>query len=167
MERYTITQHKTIGFEGYFRPNELLKELKDFLKERKYFPFVAKNYEEVLESGLQIRMEIKAMRKVSHYVKKEIFIRVKMLRLKEELIEIDGTKRKYFHGKVELDCDSVLQTDMKGQYDKSGWLYLLRIINDKFVRRDWIDSAKDEVDEDLHETLEHVSSYLNMIRFKQ
>jgi len=83
------------------------------------------------------------------------------------LIEIDGTQRKYFHGKVSLDCDSALQTDMKAQYDKSGWLYLLRIINDKFIRRDWIDSAKDEVDEDLHDMLEHVSSYLNMIRFKQ
>lgn len=167
MERYTITQHKTIGFEGYFRPDEFLKELKNFLHERKYFPFVSKNYEEVLESGLQIQMEIKAERKVSHYVKKDIFIRISMHRLKEELIEIDDVKRKYFYGKVELDCDSALLTDMKAQYDKSGWLYFVRVINDKFIRRDWIDSAKAEVDEDLHDMLEHVSSYLNMIRFKQ
>ncbi len=167
MERYTITQHKILSYEGYFRPDEFLKELKGFLKERKYFPFDSKNFEEVLESGLQIQMEIKATRKVSYYIKKEIFLRIKMLRLREEMVEIDGVKRKYYHGNVSLDCDSALQTDLKAQYDKSGWMYFLRVINDKFIRRDWIESAKDEVDKDLHDLLDHLSAYLNMIRFKQ
>lgn len=165
-ERYTVIDKRPLVFEGYFRPQELFQIIRKFLGERGYFPLEAKNFEEVLEHGRQITVELRPFKQISDYAKQEMVLRITMFRLREETIEIDGAKRKYHKGKVEFLCDANLATDLKSKWDGSGWLYLFRVIHDKFIRKDWVSQAKAEVGKDLNDLLQEISSYLNMIRFK-
>lgn len=166
VERYTVTDKRTLTFEGYFRSDEVFNVIRKFLKERGYFPLEKKNSEEVFEHGRQIDMELRPFKQISDYLKQEMILRVRMFRLKEVVIEIDGVKKKYHSGKLTLICDANLATDLKAKWEGTGWLYFLRTINDKFIRRDWINRAKGDVGKDLDDLLLEVSSYLNMIRFK-
>ena len=166
VEYYTVIDHRPLSFEGYFRPQDLFQVIRKFLKERGYFPLEYKNFEEVFEQGRQITIELRPFHQISDYVKKEMVLRINMYRLKEETIEIDGVKRRYQHGKVSFVCDAHLITDLKAKWEGSGFLYFLRVLNDKFIRKDWINTARTEVGKDMEDLLHEVSSYLNMIRFK-
>lgn len=166
VERYTIIDHRSLSFEGYFRPEDLFKLIRAFLKERGYFPLEYKNYEEVLETGRQITIELRPFHQVSDYVTKELILRISMTRLKEETIMIDGVKRQYAHGKVSFANDANIISDLKAKWEGSGFLYLMRILNDKFIRKDWISQVRAEVGKDLEDLLQEISAYLNMIRFK-
>ena len=165
-ERYTVTDKRPLGFEGYFRPDDVFQVIRHFLKERGYFPLETKNFEEVFEHGRQINLELNPFKQMSDYLKKEMVLRVRMMRLKEETIEIDGVKKRYHHGKIQLICDALLVTDLKAKWEGSGWMYFLRTMNDKFIRKDWISQAQAEVGKDLDELMHEVSAHLNMIRFK-
>jgi len=166
VERYTIIDHRPLSFEGYFRPEDLFKLIRKFLKERGYFPLEYKNFEEVLETGRQIKIELRPFHQISDYVTKEMILRITMTRLKEKPITIDGIKRQYAHGKVALVCDANIISDLKAKWEGSGFLYLMRILNDKFIRKDWTNQMRVEVGKDLEDLLQEVGAYLNMIRFK-
>lgn len=165
-EIYTIIDHRPLSFEGYFRPEDLFQVLRKFLRERGYFPLEYQNFEEVLESGRQVTIEMRPFHQVSDYAKKELILRINMTRLKEETIEIDGVRRRYHKGKVEFVCDANVMSDYKSKWEGNGFLYLVRTLNDKFIRRDWFNQLRNEVGKDLEDLLQEVSGYLNMIRFK-
>lgn len=166
-EKYSVIDKRPLVYEGYFRPDELFSLIKKFLLDRKYAPIESKNFEEVHKQGRQITVELVPFRNVSDYVQKAMKINITMVRLTEELIELDGIKKKYHKGQVKIVADAMLKTDFRSKWDGSGMLYFFRVLHDKFIRKDWISSAKDEVGQDLEDLLSEVSAYLNMMRFKK
>lgn len=165
-EIYTVIDQRPLSFEGYFRSDELFQIIRRFVKERGYFPLETKNYEEVYPHGRQVNIELKPFKKISDYVKLTLKLRIKFTHLQEEMITIDGHKHKYMKGKVSLVSDALIFSDYQAKWEGAGWLYFLRTINDKFIRKDWMSQAKADVGKDLEDLYSEISSYLNMIRFK-
>ena len=166
VEKYTVIDKRPLSFTGYFKPDDLFRVVRRFLKERGYFPLETKNYEEVYEQGRQVTIELKPFKQVSDYLKQELVLVIKMSKLQDKLVEIDGARQQYMHGKVDIVFDAMIVTDLKAKWEGAGWLYFLRTINDKFIRKDWINKSKDEVGKDANDLMEEIRSYLNMIRFK-
>ena len=166
VERYTVIDKRPIGFAGYFKTDDLFKVLRRFFKERGYFPLERRNLEEVYEHGRQVEIELRPFKQISDYLKQEMVLRIKLSNLKEKTITLDGVKRKMMHGKVSFVVDAVIVSDLKSKWEGTGWLYFLRILNDKFIRKDWVSRVKDAVAKDCNDMLDEVRSYLNMIKFK-
>lgn len=165
-EIYSVIEKRPLTYEGLFKPDELFKLIKRFCSERGYFPLENKNFEEVYEHGRQITIDLKPFKQLSDYLKQEMWISIKMSRLVDKVIEIDGLKQKMMHGKVTIVFDAQIISDLQSKWEGTGWLYFIRLLNDKFIRKDWVSEARTAVARDTNDLLDEIKSFLNMVRFK-
>jgi len=160
-----LVDGKQVQYEGLIDVEGLFHHIDDFFRERGYDRFESKNYEEVYDTGRQITIELLPYKKPNYYVKMEQRVYAFFKNLKERIVEIDGVKRKLFHGRVEFWFDASLYQDFEHRWENRVFFYFLRTLTDKFIKRSQIHLAEDLAIRDCWDVVDLVKSYLNMKRY--
>lgn len=156
---------KQVQYEGLFDLPGLFKIIDDFFRERGYDRMETRNFEEVYETGRQVTIELLPYKKINDYLKIEIRIYAFFKNLKEKVVEIDGVKRKLFHGRAEFWFDANLYSDFEHRWENRVALYFLRTITDKFIKRSQTHLQEELVIKDCWDVIDLTKSYLNMHRY--
>ncbi|MBR9692317.1 hypothetical protein GOV07_00110 [Candidatus Woesearchaeota archaeon] len=160
-----LVDGKQVQYEGLFDLEGLFWEIDNYFRERGYDRCEAKNYEEVYETGRQVTIELLPYKKPNYYLKVEIRVHAFFKNLKERVVEIDGVKRKLFHGRAELWFDANLYTDFEHRWENRVFFYFLRTVTDKFIKRSQTHLAEDVAIRDCWDVVDLVKSFLNMKRY--
>lgn len=157
---------KQVQYEGLFDMKGLFKAIDDFFRERGYDRLETKNFEEVYESGRQITIELLPYKKPNDYLKMEIRVYAFFKNLKEKIVEVNGDKKKLFHGRAEFWFDCNLYTDFEHRWEDRVVFYFLRTITDKYIRQSTTSMAEELAIKDCTDVIDLVKSFLNMNRYQ-
>lgn len=157
---------KQVKYEGLFDLTGLFKVIDDYFRERGYDRLETKNFEEVFETGRQVTIELIPYKKVNDYLKMQIRIYAFFRDMKERIVEIDGVKRKLFHGRAEFWFDADLFTDFEHRWESRVVLYFMRVITDRYIRRAQTEMAEEIAKKDCMDVIDLIKSFLNMNRYK-
>jgi hypothetical protein len=160
-----LVDGKQVQYEGLFDLPGLFKAIDDFFRERGYDRMETKNFEEVYETGRQITIELLPYKKVNDYIKMEVRIYAFFKNLKERIVEINGAKRKLYHGRAEIWFDANLYTDFEHRWENRVIFYFIRTITDKYIRRSQTNFAEELCVKDCWDVIDLTKSYLNMHRY--
>lgn len=165
-EKLTVVDGKGLDYEGLFEAKELYKVIEEYAEENKFDRNEFMNAEHIYEDSKQLDIDVRPYKKISDYVKLEIKIKIKATNLKYKEVEVNGIKRKYYHGHVNVKFFSYLITDYENTWEMRPLYYLLRTLVDKLIYKGYMDSAKKELIMHTNGFYEEIRSYLNMHRFK-
>ncbi len=160
-----LVDGKQVQYEGLFDLPGLFKAMDDFFRERGYDRLETKNFEEVFDTGRQITIELIPYKKPNDYIKMEIRVYAFFKDLKERVVEIDGVKRKLFHGRAEFWFDANLYTDFEHRWQDRVVLYVIRTITDKYIKRSQTALVEELAVRDCWDVVDLVKSFLNMNRY--
>jgi len=160
-----LVDGKEVQYEGLFDLQGLFKTIDEFFRERGYDRLETKNFEEVYDTGRQITIELLPYKKPNDYVKVEIRIYAFFRNLKERIVEVDGVKRKLFHGRAEIWFDANLYTDFEHRWQDRVLFYFIRTMTDKFIKRSQSHMIEEFAIKDCWDVIDLVKSFLNMHRY--
>lgn len=163
-EQRIIVDHLTISYSGLFNVTELYQLLDNFMREKGYDKRELLNQEHITPEGKYIEIKLEPWKKVSDYVRHQVKITVRMLKLKETTIEIDGKRKKMHKGKVYIIIDGYMYTDFEGRWEQRPFYFFLRTIFDKFIYRSYTGQFEDLLVETCSQLHMTVKSFLNLYR---
>ena len=135
----------------------------DWLKDEKRYGVVEERYnEKVSGNARDLMIEWRAMRKLSDYIKIEIFIRIEITGMTEVEVEIDGEKKKMNKGRVELDIRGALIKDPDSKWDKAPFTRFMRDVYNKYVIPGRIFEMEMRVKNDVIKFKDEVKAFLEL-----
>lgn len=164
-ETLTIIDGKTLEYEGLFEPRELYTVIDQLFKQHGFDKNEFKNSEHVYKDSKQLEMDLRPYKKLSDYVKVEIKIIIIAKDLKHVEIDNKGIKKKMYNGHVQVTFYSYLITDYENSWEMKPFYYFMRMFIDKFIYRNPISEAKNELITLTQEAYDEIRSYLNMNRY--
>lgn len=122
-----------VSQENIFKFKDLYKFAYEWLVDEKY-KVVEKNYKEkITPDGKEIEFEWEVTKKVNDYIKFELSIKWRLLRLQEVEITQNGEKRKMDKGSIEIKVTAYLERDYEGRWETSPFKKFMRGIYDTFL----------------------------------
>src|SRR3989338_7588125 len=93
-EQRIIVDHLTISYSGIFNVTELYQLMDNWFREKGFDKRELRNQEHVTPEGKYIELELQPWKKVSDYVRHVIKVLVRMIRVKEIVVDIDGKMKR-------------------------------------------------------------------------
>ena len=165
-EQRIVVDHLTVSYTGIFSVVELYQTIDNFMREKGYDRRELRNQEHVTTEGKYIELELQPWKKVSDYVRHQVRILIRMIKIKEITIEIDGKKRKMNKGKVYIIIDGLMYTDFEGRWEQRPFYFFLRTVFDKFIYRTYTNQFEDLLVETCSQLHLTIKSYLNLYKYK-
>jgi len=165
VERKLIVEDETVSYEGAFEVKELYAAMKEWCKERGYYPLEIKSTEVVGKEGRTIENVVWPTKKFSDYAR--VFLRTKIyfVNIKDVEVERDGKKMKMQKGKVTIVFNSYLETDYEGDWEDKPVFFFVRSLFEKFVYVPYISGFEKQIKEETTELKRMVQAFLNLYRF--
>lgn len=164
-EQRIVVDHLNINYTGIFNITELYQLIDNFIREKGFDKRELRNQEHVTPEGKYIELELQPWKKVSDYVRHQLRVLIRMIKVKEVTIEIDGKRRKMHKGKVIIIIDGIMYTDFEGRWEQRPFYFFLRTIFDKFIYRSYTGQFEDLLVENCGQLYNTAKAYLNMHRY--
>lgn len=161
-EQRIVVDHLTVSYSGIFNITELYQLVDNFFREKGYDKREMRNQEHVTPEGKYIELEFQPWKKVSDYVRHVVKVLVRMLKVKEVTVEVDGKRRKMHKGKVYIIIDGYMYTDFESRWEQRPFYFFLRTIFDKFIYKSYTTMFEDLLVETCSQFHLTVKAYLNM-----
>ncbi len=163
-EQRLIVDHLTISYSGIFNVTELYQLMDNWFREKGFDKRELRNQEHVNPEGKYIELELQPWKKVSDYVRHVIRILVRMMRVKEVVVEIDGKRKRMNKGKVFIIIDGLMYTDFEGRWEQRPFYFFMRTIFDKFIYKTYTGQMEDLMVENCSQLHMLIKSHLNLYR---
>lgn len=162
----TLIDGKSIMYTGLFRMDELYSIIRKFVTERGFFALERKNQQDVLEQGKQIMMDVDVINQFNHYAMGKITLIIHVFHLKDKEVTVNNHKQKYQHGELQITFSTYLETDYRNKWENSGFMFLMRTLTDKFIKRDDTHALRQHMIAATNALTAEIQDYLNMTRLK-
>lgn len=167
VEKNLIINNRTINYKGVFRADELLRTIGETLDKLNYEKQEKKTEEEVTTSGKNIRVELRPFKNKSSFASLMIKIKINMMGIVEVFKEVDGVKKKFQQGELELVFDAWSITDYAARWGMKPWFFFLKgFINKYFYRFPSEEVFVVEVKKDTAYLVEQIRSLLNLYKYQ-
>lgn len=128
-----IINGKKITHHGVFRADELLAEINRALEARGYQKREKKTEETVTESGVSTHVELRPVKYKSSYFTLMIKVKVTLSNITEAIEEVQGYKRNYQKGDVEVLFDAWALTDYEYRWGMRPFIFFLKGFINKYI----------------------------------
>lgn len=133
VEKLLVINHRQIKYKGIFRADELFSTINRALGERGYVKKEKKTEELVKEEGRKTYVELRPYKVVTNFATLMIKIMVNLDNIIETVEEIDGEKKKFQKGNMDIFFDSWVMTDYESRWGMKPLFYLLKAVIHKFI----------------------------------
>jgi hypothetical protein len=131
-EKSLIVNAKELKYKGVFRVDELFNVINKALEEKGYSRSEKKTEEVVTEQGRRTFLELRPMKKLTHYMALGLKIKITLDNLTQSVEEHDG-KRVYDMGNVFIIFDSWIVTEFKKRWVQKPWVYFAKGLINKYI----------------------------------
>ncbi len=164
-EKRIVVEGMNLEYEGLFRFNDLYLVMEQWLKEKGYDKDDRKNYEQVLKTGRDIRLDLWPWKTITDYAKIQLKIIIHVKEMKDVVVKKDERDVKMNQGKVSINFNGFLITDIKDKWEGKPVFYFLRMVFDRWVYRTNTDKLAGAVGDEVDQLYNLAKSHLNMYRY--
>lgn len=165
-EERVLIDEKKISYDGLISLSGVYRLIMKELDELGYGPYEHFHSEQVFEDKKQIFLEIHGERKLSDYAKVKWEVKTSINQVNEVVVDKSDQKAKMHKGSLEINSMVLLQTDYDKTFQRSAWLYFLRVVIDKFVFKNYISKAMSRAKKDYSQFESKLKSFLNLENFR-
>ena len=152
-----------IAQDSIFKFKDLYKFAYEWLGDEQYKVIEKKYKEKVTPDGKEIEFEWAATRKITDYIRFEIDLKWRLLRLQEVEITQNGEKIKMDKGSIEIKATAFLERDYEGKWGTSPFKKFMRGIYDTFLLgRTRIEAYQAKLFSEVDSFIAQVKSYLTI-----
>ena len=150
-----------VKHKGIFDFKEVYTFLHDWFTDESYI-LVEKNYKETVAANGEKELEIEweSWKKVSDYFKHTIKLQMRVLKMKDVEVEVDGEKKGMNSGQFEGKFTAILEKDYENRWENNAFLKFMRGLYDRYIIRSRIDIYAVKVWEEVHEIIAQAKSFL-------
>ena len=165
-ERRLVIDHMKLSYEGLFDLHELYSLINQWLKDKGFDLREARNQEHVKQSGKFIELELLPWKKIPHYARHVIRINIKILHLKDVVVEEDQKRIKVNKGTVNITMDGYLDTDYEDRWESRPFYFFIRTLFDKFVYRTYTTQYEELLLENVLQLQSTIKAFLNLYQYE-
>lgn len=164
-EKMTVLEGEKLVYKGLFDDREFFSVIEAFLWQKGYDKRIKKNEQVISEDSKDIHISLNPWKKMSEYVKHEMKIEIAIHHAKEEIRELDGLKKKYTNGVVEISFSGYLVTDFEGRWENRPEYFFFRTVMDKWVYKIQTNNGVGAFKADIKLLKSEIEGFLNLHRF--
>ncbi|HIG93754.1 MAG: hypothetical protein QT02_C0006G0028 [archaeon GW2011_AR9] len=132
-EKNLIINNRELKYKGIFLADELFSVINHALEERGYEKKEKKTEEMVTEEGRRTYVELRPYKEKSNYAALMIKIKITLDHVTDVVEKVQGVKRKFQQGDVEIIFDAWSLTDYEQRWGMKPWVYFTKGIINKFI----------------------------------
>jgi hypothetical protein len=164
-ERRLVVDHMKLNYEGLFDVHELYMLIDRWLREKGFDKRESINQEHVKPEGKYVHLVLQPWKKITDYARHIIKIDIKILHLKEVVVDYDQKKSKMQTGTVSITFDAYLDTDYEDRWEQKPFYFFLRTLFDKWVYRTYSTEYEELLIENVTQLQQTIKSFLNLYRY--
>lgn len=146
--------------KGEYDLKELYTTLKDWLNEHGY-DIIEKEYEDLLETGKDLRIKWKAMKKLDDYTQFVIEVTIKV----KDWKEVEAEAHKLVSGNLEIKFESYFEKDYEERWELRPLQKFMRGVFDKFVLRSKWERLEKDLKEETFQLRDLSKQFLDLIKY--
>jgi len=132
-EKELVVNNKALIYKGVFRTEDIFHALNQAISNRGYHKREKKSEELVTETGRKIHVELRPVKHKASYVMHMIKIKINLDNVQEAVMEVNGLKRNYHQGDVEIIFDAWSMTELEDRWGMKPFVYFLKAFINKYI----------------------------------
>ena len=165
-ERRLVIDHMTLTYEGLFDLHELYTLINQWLKDKGFDLREQRNQEQVRQSGKFIEVEMLPWKKITDYARHVIRLNIRVLSMKDAVVEEDGKRVKLNKGMIKLVMDGYLDTDYEDRWESKPFYFFIRTLFDKFVYSTYSTQYEELLVENCLQLHSTIKAFLNLYQYE-
>ncbi len=132
-EKNLVINNRELKYKGIFRVDELFHKINSLLEELGYTKREKKTEELVTDVGRKTYIELRPFKEKSNYVVLMIKMRMTLDQVTETFEEVQGVRKKFQQGDVDIYFDSWILSDYQHRWGMKGWVYFVKGVVNKYL----------------------------------
>lgn len=165
-ERRLVVDHVTLAYEGLFDLHELYTLINQWLVDKGFDKREQRNQEHVKAGGKFIEVELLPWKKITDYARHVIRINIRILNMKDAVVEEDQKRVKLNKGTVKVVMDGYLDTDYEDRWESKPFYFFIRTLFDKFIYRTYSTQYEELLVENCLQLHSTIKAFLNMYQYE-
>ena len=166
-ERDLVVNNRELKYKGIFLFDELVATIDSSLENRGYEKQEKRTEETVTESGRKTYLELRPFKVKSNYARYMIKMKINLDNVTESLEEVQGLKKKFQKGEINIIFDSWLLTDYYQRWNMKPWVYFWKGLINKYVYKFPFEASfKGELAGDTVYIYTQIKKLLNSYKFE-
>jgi|SRR3989338_5101239 len=165
-ERRLVVDHMKVSYEGLFDLHELYTLINQWLKDKGFDSREQRNQEHVRPGGRFIELELLPWKKITDYARHVVRLNIKILGLKDVVVEEDGKRVTLNKGTVNITLDGYLDMDYEDRWEAKPFYFFIRTLFDKFVYRTYSTQYEELLIENCLQILSTIKAFLNLYQYQ-
>lgn len=134
-EKNLVINNRKITYSGIFDSNALFNVISDALEEKGYEKREKRAEEIVTEEGKNFYLELRPHKVKASYISLMIKIKIHLFDLTQKVQEVEGVKKVYDKGNIEITFDSWILGDWENRWGTKPFYYFMKgFINKWFYK---------------------------------
>ncbi len=156
----------TLSYEGLFDLHELYSLVNQWLKDKGFDLREQRNQEQVRPNGKFIEVEMLPWKRITDYARHVIRLNIKVLNMKDAVVEEDGKRMKLNKGTIRMVMDGYLDTDYEDRWESKPFYFFIRTLFDKFVYRTYSTQYEELLVENCLQLHSTMKAFLNLYQYE-
>ncbi len=165
-ERRLVIDHMTLSYDGLFDLHELYSLVNQWLKDKGFDLREQRNQEQVRPNGKFIEVEMLPWKRITDYARHVIRLNIKVLNMKDVIVEEDGKRVKLNKGTIRVVMDGYLDTDYEDRWESKPFYFFIRTLFDKFVYRTYSTQYEELLVENCLQLHSTMKAFLNLYQYE-
>ncbi len=156
----------TLSYDGLFDLHELYSLINQWLRDKGFDLREQRNQEQVRPNGKFIEVEMLPWKRITDYARHVIRLNIKVLNMKDAVVEEDGKRMKLNKGTIRMVMDGYLDTDYEDRWESKPFYFFIRTLFDKFVYRTYSTQYEELLVENCLQLHSTMKAFLNLYQYE-
>jgi len=164
VEKNLIVDAYAISYKGLFDLKGLLDTINSISAKRGYATSEKRRVEKTVETGRELYMEIRAMKRKQAEHDLALNIRVDLKNIEDAEVSINKVPARIEKGDVKISIDAWELTEYQWRWEQTPWYVFLKSLYDKFIKK-VTGKYHGELISDAHYIGENIKAYLELHKY--
>mgnify|MGYP003968060341 FL=1 len=166
-EKNLLINNRTVTYKGIFKVDELFNTINQLIEERGYRKNEKKTEEKVTPTGRRTYVELRPLKVKTNYVKFMLKIKITLSNITESIKEVQGVKKKFEQGDIEVIFDAWSITDYASRWGMKPLAFFFKAFINKFIYTLPLETGfTGELVSDTDYISEQLRAFFNLYKFQ-
>ena len=156
-----VVDHLRLNYTGPFDANALLKNINVFLFERGWDSKVEKEFEQNVQTGKQMEIQIKCWKRITDYVRYWPKVRILVYDYHKVDAVVENKKVKVGNGRAIIYIDGYMELDEHNRWEGIPFFQFLRTIYNNFLYKVYTERFEQRLSYDMHHLYHTIEQFFN------
>ncbi len=167
VEKSLVSIYFRFTYSGSFSLHELLNLVDHWADEHHYNKEIKDHLEHHKGDGKELRHSLELWKHMNTQVVAIVRFTIVVRRLKDVTVSFGGKKERVQHGDVLIDMDSLLERHKLHAYENKPWIFFIRAIIDRFIKKNIFEIHDGELSSDTRNLYDTVRGFFQKEEVKR